>query len=559
MVAVLVVVALGALNGRDPAPVEGAEVQSGVLTPSVPQVGAQTPDAPALPGAHAEIGAHSPPSIDEVRLEADGLTIIAGRAAPGSEVSVMLDGAINTSVTADTGGSFAAITILPVSPKARVLTVVQRLGEDELASIDEVILAPQLPDDKLAVGGDAGLPADDNAVPDSDRQVLQAPVTPDAPAPPQSPSQDIAATRSDQSPAQQPQTPPDTARALEQSVAEGAAQVGDTAGADTAGAGGTPPASTDIAPTLVQPAATDRAERDAGSRLAAQSAAPDATVATGDLAGTQDAAERTAQADTASASVQDTAARVQSNTGTSDQPVDTGAAPVDTATANAGQDAARPVDVTVAAPTLAPPTPGIAASRGAATTAEIGPINPADAPNLSGPVTVLRSTPDGVEVLNNARPEVLENIEIGTISYSDAGDVQLAGRAQADSGVVRVYVDNRPVTELDVDENGDWRGALPEIDTGVYTLRVDEIDAQGQVVSRVETPFRREDPELLAQRDDVNSAATRITVQTGNTLWAIARDRYGEGRLFVQVFEANRDRIRDPDLIFPGQVFDLPK
>jgi nucleoid-associated protein YgaU len=49
-----------------------------------------------------------------------------------------------------------------------------------------------------------------------------------------------------------------------------------------------------------------------------------------------------------------------------------------------------------------------------------------------------------------------------------------------------------------------------------------------------------------------------VTVQPGSTLWAIATERYGEGIRYVQVFEANRDKIRDPDLIYPGQVFELP-
>jgi len=47
-------------------------------------------------------------------------------------------------------------------------------------------------------------------------------------------------------------------------------------------------------------------------------------------------------------------------------------------------------------------------------------------------------------------------------------------------------------------------------------------------------------------------------VQPGSTLWAISREHYGEGVLYVRVFEANRERIRDPDLIYPGQVFALP-
>ena len=54
-------------------------------------------------------------------------------------------------------------------------------------------------------------------------------------------------------------------------------------------------------------------------------------------------------------------------------------------------------------------------------------------------------------------------------------------------------------------------------------------------------------------RPDFNVAVR--TVQPGNTLWAIARERYGRGILYVAVYEANRDLIRDPDLIYPGQVF----
>jgi nucleoid-associated protein YgaU len=53
-------------------------------------------------------------------------------------------------------------------------------------------------------------------------------------------------------------------------------------------------------------------------------------------------------------------------------------------------------------------------------------------------------------------------------------------------------------------------------------------------------------------------APVTVTVQPGFTLWAIARGRWGDGNMYVQVFEANRDRIRDPDLIYPGQVFTIP-
>ena len=54
-------------------------------------------------------------------------------------------------------------------------------------------------------------------------------------------------------------------------------------------------------------------------------------------------------------------------------------------------------------------------------------------------------------------------------------------------------------------------------------------------------------------------APVTVTVQPGYTLWGIAKENFGQGILYVQVFEANRDKIRDPGLIYPGQVFTIPK
>lgn len=180
------------------------------------------------------------------------------------------------------------------------------------------------------------------------------------------------------------------------------------------------------------------------------------------------------------------------------------------------------------------------------------------------PVAVLRADASGVELLQpatgGAGPEAMSTVELDTISYSDRGDVQLSGRAPA-QGSVRVYLDNTAVTTLPVDPDGRWRGDLPEVDTGVYTLRIDQVDADGTVTSRVETPFKREEPQVLSAAlasQNTQAPVRAVTVQTGNTLWAIARDRYGDGLLYVRVFEANRDSIRDPDLIYPGQIFTLP-
>lgn len=176
---------------------------------------------------------------------------------------------------------------------------------------------------------------------------------------------------------------------------------------------------------------------------------------------------------------------------------------------------------------------------------------------------VLMSDEEGVRVLQapTAAQDLPASVALDAITYAQDGAVALSGRGTAAEGFVRVYIDNRPVLTAPVGPDGSWQADLPDVDTGVYTLRIDELDAEGDVTSRVESPFQREDPDALAvagsgQGDRVIKA---VTVQPGNTLWGISRKRYGEGLLYVRVFEANRDRIRDPDLIYPGQVFQLPE
>ena len=161
---------------------------------------------------------------------------------------------------------------------------------------------------------------------------------------------------------------------------------------------------------------------------------------------------------------------------------------------------------------------------------------------------------------------------------------------------------------------------MPPIAPGIYTLRADQLAADGSVSARFETPFKRETQDALAAatqtpdnavdvavaepqpatatavanaapvaepvakplveataepapaaQSDAPAAAepvitaeaapappVSITVQPGFTLWGIASKQFGDGVMYVQVFEANKDKIRDPNLIYPGQVFVIP-
>lgn len=317
----------------------------------------------------------------------------------------------------------------------------------------------------------------------------------------------------------------------------------------------------------------------------------------------------------------------------------------------------------------------------------------ASEPEAEAPVADAAAEPEPeAEAKAQAAIAPVVEVVIDAISYDPAGQVILSGRGEAGQ-TVRAYLDNAFVQEAASADTGRWNMLLTDVAPGIYTLRLDQVAADGAVTARFETPFKRETPEALAaltapaaapaaeavpttpevaaapepvaeaeETVVVAEAATTeaapsdapvvavapettapettapettapeeaapeasapatalaetevapvaegvapvapevvavaepvatavvaadppvaaapetplqpaaetapqtppqmvsITVQPGYSLWKIARDTYGEGVLYVQVYEANRERIRDPDLIYPGQIFLLP-
>lgn len=144
-------------------------------------------------------------------------------------------------------------------------------------------------------------------------------------------------------------------------------------------------------------------------------------------------------------------------------------------------------------------------------------------------------------------------LTLETVDYDQAGEVILSGRAPAGS-TLQVYIDGRPLGRVVADADGRWtlRPQSP-LRPGVYTLRVDQVGSDGRVAQRIELPFARAE-----QQPDPGPSAERIVVQPGNSLWRIARRVYGAGTRYTVIYQANREAIRDPDLIYPGQVFTVP-
>jgi nucleoid-associated protein YgaU len=144
-------------------------------------------------------------------------------------------------------------------------------------------------------------------------------------------------------------------------------------------------------------------------------------------------------------------------------------------------------------------------------------------------------------------------LTLDTIDYTKDGRAMLSGRT-APGGDLLLYLDNATMGNAKADASGRWT-FVPEqkAPVGDHKLRVDLVDGNGKVQARVEVPFSQPDFSTIALKDD------SVIVQPGNSLWRIARRTYGDGVQFTVIYEANKDHIRDPDLIYPGQIFQLPK
>ncbi|MBK1662879.1 LysM peptidoglycan-binding domain-containing protein, partial [Paracraurococcus ruber] len=148
-----------------------------------------------------------------------------------------------------------------------------------------------------------------------------------------------------------------------------------------------------------------------------------------------------------------------------------------------------------------------------------------------------------------ARPR----LALDLVDYDEAGAMRFAGSAPP-GALLRVYVGRDLAGDALADAGGRWSlRPVRQPAEGRHTLRVDQLAEAGQVAARIELPFQRD---LLPEAPPADG---RLVVQPGHTLWRIARGTYGQGIRYTLIYQANRDQIRDPALIHPGQVFTLPE
>jgi hypothetical protein len=201
--------------------------------------------------------------------------------------------------------------------------------------------------------------------------------------------------------------------------------------------------------------------------------------------------------------------------------------------------------------------------------------------------TVVLSQPAAPKPLAGA--VVAEAVEI-----EPGGKLHVSGLARS-GAAVRLYLNDSFVASVTAGADGRFAVTINEgVAPGSYRVRLDEVESNsGAVRARAEVPFNVPDtvvtasmpaqaaaskrPDIAAAQQPQLAAAvatvlpdggspsavvvpkiTTTSVSRGDSLWRISRLTYGAGTRYAVIYKANREQIRDPNLIYPGQIFVLP-
>jgi nucleoid-associated protein YgaU len=202
--------------------------------------------------------------------------------------------------------------------------------------------------------------------------------------------------------------------------------------------------------------------------------------------------------------------------------------------------------------------------------------------------TVILSQPDAPRLTAGA--VILEAVEI-----EPGGKFHVSGRARP-GATVRLYLNDSFIAPVTAGADGRFAVTINEgIAPGSYRVRLDEVEStsSGAVRARAEVPFSVPDavitrstptqaaasprPGIAAAEQPQLAAAgatvlpdggapsivvvpkvTTTRVSRGDSLWRISQLTYGVGTRYATIYKANQAQIRNPNLIYPGQIFVVP-
>ena len=158
--------------------------------------------------------------------------------------------------------------------------------------------------------------------------------------------------------------------------------------------------------------------------------------------------------------------------------------------------------------------------------------------------------------------------------------VAIAKGSAEPHATVRLYLNQADVAQARTQADGRWSLTIKQgMTPGAYVMRAEEVgSSDANVVASAETPFDYPDTAASTSptapiaastspaqsspsspADPVIESVQTKRVATGHTLWALSKSYYGDPTHYPVIYDANRAQIHNPNVIFPGQVFVVPK
>lgn len=211
---------------------------------------------------------------------------------------------------------------------------------------------------------------------------------------------------------------------------------------------------------------------------------------------------------------------------------------------------------------------------------------------MDRPVVALM-TPDKPTVVlsqpGSAKPGAASAVVVEAVEVDAGGKFHVSGQARPNTAV-RLYLNDAPVASVTSGADGRFAVTINEgVRPGSYRVRLDEVEANsGKVSARAEVPFNVPDkvvtgsvaeaaasersesggPQLAAASGTGMSGGSsstvvvpRIsttTVSRGDSLWRLSQLTYGAGTRYAVIYKANKEQIRNPNMIYPGQILVMP-
>ena len=146
-----------------------------------------------------------------------------------------------------------------------------------------------------------------------------------------------------------------------------------------------------------------------------------------------------------------------------------------------------------------------------------------------------------------------EDFNIFSISFNETGYLSIQGVASYGKSI-DIKVNDYSIYNIILnDNNPNWIfNSDYELKFGMHKL-VATLKSEKNILSKIEMPFMR------SEMPSSDFPENFILIKPGDMLWTISYRLYGNPLKYIEIYKENQDQITNPDLIFPGQVFTLPK